>query len=297
MLSLSCSAIPTSTHSLRARRRGWRAAERSWRRPPRRCGAGGRPAAPGRPSPSAASTSRGPTLPGGSTRSRICSTPSPQRQLRQQRAEIDRRAAAVRRDRPGRLRPAGARSARPVRLRTAAGIGDLVGRAADMGLPAALGQHFDRAERQPRRRLRRQAAAAIPRPAAFRPIPVPSLRRVPSMPTARARGKVIRGFGWNPSLKPSGRPARRNSRSRHRIRSRCPISRRSPCLRKRIRTRNRTMRSTFPATAVVGGEPNNVVRRCHATRTGRVRHACVRQLRLVTGRQSPARVSSIPPLR
>ncbi len=80
----------------------------------------------------------------------------------------------------------------------------------------------------------------------------------PSIPTARAEGKVIRGLGWNPWLKPSARPARRNTRSRHRIRSRCPISRKSPCLEKRMRTRNRTISPTFPATAVAGGEPKTV---------------------------------------
>ena len=44
------------------------------------------------------------------------------------------------------------------------------------------------------------------------------------MPTAKARGKVTRGLGRYPSLMPSDSPARRNNRSRLRIKSRWPIS-------------------------------------------------------------------------
>ena len=225
--------------------------------PPRPCGED-EPCRSISASAKAASTSRGPTLPRLSTRSRIASTPSPSANSGRAGAGRSRHACGAL-DRPRRGGQQIARSARQTGSASRRNRG-FVGDAVDAGLLAALGQHFDRAERRAPAGHAASNVAAIPRRWSLRPARIPSLRRRPSIPTARAKGNVIRGFGWNPSLKLSASPARRNSRSRHRIRSRCPISRRSPCLEKRIRTRNRTIRSTFPATAVAGGEPKTCVR-------------------------------------
>ena len=133
---------------------------------------------------------------GWSTRSRIAQHAVVERQLR-------RRAGAGR----SALRRAGARSARTTAasrrsirsrkpLAHRRGNRGLVGRAADLGLLARR-----RAGLRPTRNVKPGGACGVSAPqqlvggVAVRPVPIPSLRRVPSMPTARAKGNVIRGLG------------------------------------------------------------------------------------------------------
>ena len=259
---LSCSAISTSTQSRGLCGQTPGGGGNRSRSNSTAVRGDGLPPARDRPGPAPPARRAGRRAAWGLARSRTCSTPSRSASTSSHAGQVHGPAAVgglqaadtgIGRERDCHDEAASRRSIRPGprRARHSRGHGDLVGGASDWAF-GAPGQDFDARSVRPGTACGGKPPLQLFGRVRFGQLHfhhfVDSLRSPPPGP-----GETHPRFRMKPLAETQASPARRNNRSEHRIRSRCPISRRSPCLEKRIRTRNRTMGPNFPATAV-GGE-------------------------------------------